>query len=312
MNISYLVQKRKSHSKFFLSLLLVIFFTHSCSSPAKHTFFEKAEKDRYEEFFKRFLFLDSGVYTLYGSKPMTEIILCPESPEEKLALQEEALKKLSPEELEQFKASSFEYEENYWFEETWAMWEKQLATLPIKRYLFVERKIGIPPESQKNRYIYFINIEETAKVLQSHYHLFKEYVGFDFDPLSVVFEVKKADSPFWNAIWDRPITDKNVCLIGILFGFGFENSYPFSWYFTENPSVEKTAFIQTVLNGASSTTTPKELKQFHPPNCFFLPGYASFSQFDPHKEKYQKEYERIRQIYRHSDLIDCTMQQLLR
>lgn len=303
------------HSNFFLYFFLML-FAGSCSTSStrvstKRQFFPKSETKRYEEFFKKLLFLDEAVYTLFGSKPMTEIILHPETLEERMHLQSEALKKLSKSELAELEASSFEYDENYWFEETWAMWEETLKTLPMKRYLFVERTIGIPPDMQKNRYIYFINIAETAKVLQQHYALFRECVGFDFDPLSVVFDAKKSESPFWNAIWGREITDKTVCLMGILFGYGFENSYPFSWHFSQPQSAETKEFITSFLKLGTSTKSISALKRFDPPTSFLLPGYISFSGYDSHKERYKQEHDRIRQIYMNADLIDCTMHQLL-
>jgi hypothetical protein len=303
-----------SHSNFFTFLCLVIFL-NSCSvssKPDKQKFFPDIERKRYEDFFRRFLFLDEAVYTLYGSKPITEIILRPETPEKRMALQEAAKKKLSKAQLKELKSSSFDYEEEYWFEETWSMWEEKLKTLPIKRYLFVERKVGIPVHLQENRYIYFINIAETAKVLQKHYSLFKEYVGFDFNPLSVVFDAKNPDSSFWNAIWGREVNDKNVCLMGILFGYGFENSYPFSWHFSQSKSTEEKEFTASFLATAVPTENAETLKKFNPPESFFLPGYVSFSEHDPYKEQYKQEYSRIRKIYKDSDIIECSIRQLLK
>jgi len=243
---------------------------------------------------------------------MTEIVLYPGTPEERSTAQQIAMNKLSKEDLAQLKESTFEYEEEYWFEETWAMWDKKLKTLPIKRFLFVERKTGIPPGLQQNRYIYFINIGETAKILKTHYSLFKEFVGFDFDPLSVVFDAKNEDSPFWKSIWEGEATEKGICLRGILFGYGLENSYPFSWYFSKNRNHEESEFIASSLKLGAPNGSNEDLKQFNPPERFLLPGYISFSDPDMHKEKYKLEYAKIRKIYLQGDIIQCTMQQLLK
>ncbi len=242
---------------------------------------------------------------------MTEIILTPETPEEKVALQKAALKKLSKNQLAELKASSFEYEEKYWFEETWKVWEEKLKTLPIKRFLFIERKIGIPPNLQTNRYVYFINIAETAKVLKQHYSLFKDYVGFDFDPLSVVFEIEDPNSPFWNAIWKTEFTDQNICLMGILFGYGLENSYCFSWHYVSEKNLKEATFIEAFLKQWKPTTPDETLKQFNPPHSFFLPAYVSFAISDSQLEQYKREYDKIRDVYQRSDIIECTMKQLL-
>jgi hypothetical protein len=293
--------------------LLSIFFISGCFTPSKsQSFFSESERQRYEDFFRRFLFLDQAVYTLYGSKPMTEIVLQRGTPEERIAAQQNAMKKLSKEELIQLQESSFEYEEEYWFEETWNMWEEKLKTLPINRFLFVERKTGIPLDLQENRYIYFINISETAKILKKHYSLFKEFVGFDFDPLSTVFDAKNPNSSFWNSIWGDDTSEKGICLRGILFGYGLENSYPFSWHFSQSRSREENEFIKSILKLGSPNGSPKDLKYFNPPKSFLLPGYISFSDPDMHKEKYKLEYEKIRKIYLRGDIIECTMQQLLK
>lgn len=300
-----------SKSKFSSTFFLAIFFISGCFHPTKEGVFPKSETERFEEFFKKFLFLEGGVYTLYGSKPMTELVLDSKTPEEKLALQEAALKKLSKKELAEFKASCLEYEEKYWFEETWDMWEEKLKDLPIKRFLFIERKIGIPANLQENRYIYFVNIAETAKILKKYYSLFRNYVGFEFNPLSVVFEMKNPDSPFWNAIWRENCTYKNVCLMGLLFGYGLENSYSFSWHFIKDENPQETIFIEAFLKQGMPTVSVEALKQFNPPHNFLLPAYISFSISDPQTRQYKCEYIKIRDIYKNSTIIESTMQQLL-
>ncbi len=111
--------RKKTTYKSLLFLLLLVSFVAGCSAPSKRQlFFLESEKPRYEDFFKKFLFLDQAVYTLYGSKPMTEIVLYPGTPEERVAAQKAAMELLSKEDLAQLKASIFEYEEEYWFEET--------------------------------------------------------------------------------------------------------------------------------------------------------------------------------------------------
>lgn len=128
------VEKFPTNSKGFLKFFLIVFFVTGCFRAHEDSIFLKSEKERFEDFFKRFLFLEGAVYTLYGSKAMTEIVLNPETPDEKEALQKIALKELSKQELAAFKTSSFVYEEKYWFEESWEIWEKKLKTLPIKRF----------------------------------------------------------------------------------------------------------------------------------------------------------------------------------
>lgn len=177
---------------------------------------------------------------------------------------------------------------------------------------FVERKVGIPAHLRKNRYIYFINIAATATLLQEHYSLFKSYVKFDFDPLSVVFEAEDLDSPFWNAIWGgTEKSSQNICLIGLLFGYGIENSYPFSWHYKSGKTPEEAAFIQAFFAKKSPSESQRTVEQFHPPQSFPLPSYHSFSICDVQLEKYRCERDIIRKIYMNSNIIECTMRQLL-
>ena len=64
------------------------------------------------------------------------------------------------------------------FHVTWEKWRKKMfPSLPISKYLFVERSIS---DQNNCRYLFFINISETFFVLKENYEVFKRKIGKDF------------------------------------------------------------------------------------------------------------------------------------
>jgi len=68
---------------------------------------------------------------------------------------------------------------------------------------------------------FFVNIAETALVLQENYPAFREVAGFDFDPFGQVLDFSNPESLFWKKVL------KNKMLLGILLGYGKRNAYLF-------------------------------------------------------------------------------------
>ena len=79
------------------------------------------------KFFDDLLFQEGAVYSLWGSKPITEIALYHYSKEELAAIQES----LSKEDLQNCYVI-----DNYDLPANWEKWEKIQSRFPIKRYLF--------------------------------------------------------------------------------------------------------------------------------------------------------------------------------
>src|SRR3990167_984920 len=75
--------------------------------------------------------------------------------------------------------------------------------------------------------VYLVNILQTALAIQENYAAFRTVVGFDFDPIKIVYEIQDLDSEFWNK------TLKHAGLLGILLGFGAQNSWIFQWKYSD-------------------------------------------------------------------------------
>ena len=158
-----------------------------------------------------------------------------------------------------------------------------------------------------------MSIKNTALVLQKHYDLFREIVGYDFSPLEIVFDIESESSDFWNKVFANPI------LRGVVFGYGLDNSYLFTWMQkAKKSSSEK---IQNYANSFSKIFQPTmndhDMKLVLSDSLdnklnykdFPLPCYRSLKD-DPQKKKYLKEQKMIKKIYRWRDDLEVTLQKL--
>ena len=159
-------------------------------------------------------------------------------------------------------------------------------------------------------FVYIVNIVELATVIKKHYDLFQRYVGFDFNPLEVVFDIQNEYSPFWNKIFnDDPITPEGVCLMGILFGYGFENSYYFSLTFEKERTGVSKEFSSYLFKQLSKSMEPTGVKQFSSRD-FSIPGFRTFSKHNPTKSRYEMEKIEIMELYKGKGLGKTTLKLL--
>lgn len=284
---------------YLLVLLSILMFTFSCSQP------KNKESDRWNEFYIRLLFIEGSSFTIYGSKPITEIILDHRTKEEKEEERNRNLRKLSKKEQMEIESQGIKWDPKYDFEESWRIWEKNLKKDLIRDYLIVH----FPLNGSDFDFVFFVNIIETAKILQKHYPLFRKCVGFEFDPLEVVFDISNEESIFWNEIFNGEGTQENICLLGILFGYGFENSYSFSLLSHKNKEGKIGEFISNLFSQILRIESSPQIKSVSS-SKFTIPGFKSFSNLDPIIERYQKEKEIIKNFYKGKDVETVTMNRL--
>ena len=248
---------------------------------------------RMEEFGLRFLFIEGAVFTLHGSKPITEIVLDrrPKNLRE-LEYQQSIAHLTEDEKKAVVNQPTLKWDPQCDFEETWDMWESKLEREHIHKFLLVH----FPRKIEHLDFIYLVNIIETATLLKQHYALFKEYVGFDFDPLSVIFDIEDHDSIFWNKIFNNGSSQDCICLMGLLFGYGFENSYPFSLFFSSNRKENEMTFISNMYGEMIRNTNNFDCSKISSKQ-FPLPGFKVFSLPNPTLEKYTQEREEIKRHY---------------
>lgn len=235
-------------------------------------------------FFNELLFMENGVYTFLGSKPITRISLAHFTEEEKA----EYIASLSKEELANSQLLS-----SYDLATHWEQWKKIKDQFPLKRYFLIEKE-----DEDHMKYLYFVNIFQTAITIQENYQAFYSAVKKDFHPLEVTLEIEDTKSSFWNAIED------NAQLLGLLLGYGRVNSYAFHWKNKEaTPRITK--FMENIENRKKDSEFVGDIS-FNTA-YFDLPSFISFEMKDSKIEQYQKEREKIQKMYKGKNFLQYTL-----
>jgi len=285
--------KRMLKHTFFL--LAIFFLFSSCSSSKKQSSqleLSPEEKHWMEKFFSDLLFAEGGAYTLWGTKPITEIVLYHYTDEEMKALQEE----LSKEDKENCYVTDC-----YDLPSNWEKWEKIKSQFSIKKYLLFRSHFD---EDGKASFAYFVDVLRTATLIQDNYELFKKSAEFDFHPLEVVIDMQNPNSVFWNKI--RNSKDSPL-LWGLLFGYGKLNSCAFFWKHFECPQSCQEAVDSYPFR--FSNPSPRGQVRISLTN-FTIPQFVSFSDDDETIIQYEKEREKIKKAYQGKDLVKITLQKL--
>ena len=329
------LHKIKSLVKVKILILLVIFFIFSAySSHNKKTLNLKKfniSSEEYvwlEKFFRNFMLEESAIYTLAGTKPLTVVHICYDDKEQRTDEDRRNLfyillnhnnkndmifyKTLSREEK---KKSILIPDKHFIYniDELWDKWEKIQHRFPLsKKFLLVKHErslkdvLTFDPKCKKIYDVSLVNIYQTALILQTHYDLFKQAVGYDFDPLSIVFDLENKHSDFWNRIK----SPKYCVLWGLLFGFGKKNSYGYLWKWrhikNEQQHDKEKEFSETITQYFSN----KNRISWHSINDFLIPAFSSYSENDPVVAKYEEERKKIQRLYKGKDFVDFTLQLL--
>lgn len=240
-------------------------------------------------FFHDLLLVEGGVYTLLGSKPITRISLESFTEEEKHAY----YASLSKDELD-----NAQIIDNYSLPQNWEKWKKISDRFPFKRYILLEK------ESEEHvKFLYFVNIFQTAIKIQENYEAFRRVVKVDFNPLEVVLEIQDKNSKFWDAI------DGNSLLWGLLLGYGKVNSYGFFWKH-EDASPRITNFMSSLKESHRDSEFVGKV-EFSPEN-FDIPPFISFESHDGTINHYKYEQETIKKMYERRDFLEFTLDVLVK
>lgn len=287
-----------------------------------------------EKFLRYFMFYENGIYTLLGSKPLTSmIIFINDLPEDQLREKEreqrvyfllnsdnkkdiEFYNRLSSDEKEKKAHLIRDRDFIYNINDLWEKWEKTRFFIN-KNFLLVKKiraaKNWEKLESCKKVYdIFFVNVHKTALVIQENYDLFRQVVGYDFDPLKLVFELENEKSPFWDKIMGDDSWKYSV-LWGLLFGFGKENSFSYLWASRHirgmNLTQQENQWSLTLPSWSSCNNYPSvsDKNAFSIFN-FSIPLFKSFIENDPIVLKYEKEKEEIKKMYKGKDFVSYTLE----
>lgn len=290
----------------FLPISFFLIFT-TCSSPTKPSFqskkftITKEEKIWLREFFQALLFEDPGVYVLYGTKPMSWAILSKSYTQEEKAQMMAWYESLSAEEKAKYivRADRPDFHENF------QKWQEIKHRFPITQYLFGTFPSRYPHVVEDS--LFFVNIEQMVRTLLKNYSDFRRVLGYDFDPLKVVFEIEDRDSKFWKEVIH------NHALLGILLGFGRDNAWFFEWdrkYENEQSKINE--FLRSLsYNFYEKNDPPYQVSSQN----FLLPIYGSYGLYPNDKElfdQYKKEQKQIKALYRGRDEVDVALEWLTR
>lgn len=244
-------------------LFLANLFLGSCSSN---------DRSGSEEFLKKLLLEEGGVYTLLGDKPITDVLVYLGSEHDI------SLEGLSDESLQKV-----EYINDHTLE-NWNSWKTFAKDLKLTNFRFVERPCLRDPLHM----IYlFVNVEKLRDLLQQHSPLFATELGMHFEIERVIGELDDPESTFWNGAFS------NHCLSGLLHGYGEENSRHF-------------------LDIVKDETPPHFSEKFEGPitqDHFPLPTFATSSN-DAVVEKYRQQRKTIQEVYKKRDFFRTTMKLL--
>jgi hypothetical protein len=195
-----------------------------CTSPEKSAklseVFSITDEERgwLREFFHDLLFEEMGAYVLYGTKPMAWSSIEKAYTEEEQAQIKAWYDALSDQEKTKYIVRE---DDRYDFYTNFHKWERIKHRFSIKQYLFGTFPARFDSDGPDS--LFFVNIEMALRTLLEYYEDFRRILGFDFDPLQAVFEIENRESKFWNVVIHNDV------LLGILLGFGRDNSWFFEW-----------------------------------------------------------------------------------
>lgn len=229
------------------------------------------EKERYEELFLDLMLYETGIFTLYGDKPIT------------VSLLEQSFAEKNPLYIDRTKKTK------YSLIESWDLWVEKFATFNSSKFLFAKKEI---PEMKGVYNAFFVNVPATVAILEKYYHEFTKLIGRDFDPKTVVYEISAEKSAFW----DKAFELESHMTKGLLHGFEWENSKEF------------TALKPDEMKGRlSNILLPYE--EISVEN-FNIPFFRYFKEHDPIVEKYKKQRQEIHGFFRGKTLFEGTMELL--
>jgi hypothetical protein len=282
--------RAKKNLKLFCIFVTIFFLLAGCHTTSKSSVsndLTREERIWVEDFLTGLMLQNRAIYTLGGSKPMTHITIHYHTDEEIQAYYDQMS-------VEEIKAAI--YVKDYLLAQNWEKWEQIRSRFPMDRYkLYKKNDIDDP----KFASIYFVDPLKVAHVILENYSIFRNSVGFDFDPFVEASKIEKG-SLFWDAV------NINSALEGILFGYGLKNSFTFHWkYWGELDNCSGfinclTSYISDNLTHGKSTI--KNLT---------LPAFVSFFKEDEIIEKYKRERKAIQEEYQGKNFVDLTLEKLI-
>ena len=259
-------------------------FNTSCRVEKAISSSNEAMKEELNLFFSELLLDHGGIYTLHGKKPMTieSIFYYDDSDFDQIEQYLKAHPEIQSQKIERY------------IDETLSTWKEYSNNLEMHNFLIAE--IFSPNSPGKESSLLFINIKETILSIQKYYPDFREAYGRDFDPVLVVEGLRRGENEFWNMVIDHK------ALLGILLGYGYNNAWSFKRKSDGQNGIENLGKL-----------LKKDNAQFRLAGKLLdLPSFAKFDLEESEEilKQYEKDRNKIHQLYMGNSFLDVTLQAL--
>ena len=233
----------------------------------------------------------SGIYTLFGVKPITEIDTQyqPPTEEERKYIYEG----LSDAEKKEIPYKDFILK-SPWGNSTkkqWKSFKSRMKDLDLKDYFFVETCYDY--EDKEFNSLLFIHRPSLIRLLDRYHTHFEKELGEKFNTIEKISELKNGGSSFW----DKIFKEKNHYLMGLVLGFGEKNSRCF-----DEESNGKKELLNQRIEHTSLIELRKILKEDISIEDLCIPQFISYQEEDEVVEDYRLSRKNIIQKLKNKNL----------
>ena len=304
-----------------LSIFALNFFFNN---PKEKTPIPLKEKCENTLFLENLMIREGGLYTLMGTKPITEFDIdgTTEETEEDIKKTYEELKSfLEKAELEKNKPDKEQtafnpnslsiptYEEykircekNRDFlkflnhKKLWEKFRKSYENLDPKFILFSRKFSG-----EETNVAFFVNIPNLVYILHQYQEEFSKRTQINFNPKMIVFQIDDETSVFWDRVF------KDHFLKGLVYGYGERSAYLFEWSNEHLETIRKDrrAFFsnKSRLKEVANFLVKSNIQVSDLP----IPEFFHFGITDSKKIEYEIEKERIVKSFEDKDFTSEVM-----
>ncbi len=275
--------KRLSH----YCIAFVFFLANfSCDSRNQQLLIDKEDREIVDRFLRYITIDEEGLYTILGSKPITEFRV----PQVQSEHERRTLYNAMPEEFRD-KILFLNFNNDTEIRTLWEKWIKIQAKYIGKHFnVILDEKMSVG---------FLVNIPLVIYILREHYSDFSEVLNAEFDPYVSAWEIGQTNSNFWNTI------KKDHYLMGLLFGFGEKNAKFFQWEMDRSIS-----FPFRISSGDLPFVGKKSFARYGKVKNLAIPQFVIYQPTDEFVEKYLHEKSRIIQLYKGKDFAETTISYL--
>ncbi len=274
------------------------------------------QNDSVTLFLETLLLREAGLYTLLGSKPMTEFDVtstCGETEEDMVRSYKELSRflELAKHDSEHYHANGVvlpDYEE---FKKKSISRGKALKFLDKKKVWdgwLNANEITLNPiyklitRGSSNKVGLFINVPQMMCALKKYQNEFTLITGVQFDVATILDSIEENHSVFWEKVFSSHY------LHGLLLGYGEKNAYLFDWVRKQSLPLNSVSILRFPELTRFNQYTKKILKKDITVNDLPIPYFVSFEINDEEVERYSKERERILNFLKDKDFVSFSLQ----